>query len=143
MNREYDSVKESVHQPAVIILDAQTRLDQELLLVTSRTSRLREGFPAYRSPAQSVFPYGLVLQASASEILICNSLSIRGSKTLLKEFSSEFRHKEQALMPLPFGYILGRFLLLDDFYVVFLCQIFKSLSIGKMLMFHHEAYSRT
>ena len=143
MDREDDTVVETVHQSSVIVFDAEACLDQEFLLVACCTRRFRQSPAAERRPSEPVFTYGLILEATASEILEGYVPAFIGLKAVLEEFPGIFRNQHEAFMPLPLGDFLRTFLLLDDLDMIFLRKILQSFGVGHVLMLHHESHGRT
>ena len=143
MDREDYTVVETVHQSSIIVFDAEAGLDQEFLLVAGSTRRFRQSPAAERGPSEPVFTYGLILEATASEILEGYVPAFIGLKAVLEEFPGIFRNQHETFMPLPLGDFLRTFLLLDDLDMIFLRKILQSFGIGHVLMLHHESHGRT
>ena len=129
MNREYDAVMKTVNKVSIIISDAQSCLNKEFLLITSRSGSLREGPSVDWSPSKSIFCDGLIFQSTAFEILVADCLTFWGHETFLKELTSVFRYEKKALVSLSVCNFFGSLFFLNYLYVILLCKIFESFGI--------------
>ena len=107
------------------------------------TKKMNDKATAERSPSETIFADRLVLKTSATEILICNSLTLRGIHAFLKEITCIFGNQQKTLVSLSLSYIFRRFFLFNNLDMILLCKILKSFDIRKALMFHYETDSRT
>ena len=143
MDREHHAVTECVHHPAVIILLAESGVKKILLLVSSRTRRIRKsGTGLSRSPSQAIFPYGLISQTTASEILVSDNLTFLSLHRIDEEPAGKLRHQQKALATLTLRDLLRTLFRLDDLHIVFLRKITQGLDVCHALMLHHESDSR-
>ena len=143
MYREYDSVRKTVYQTAVIIFYADSCLCQELFLVSFAACLVRQCSTFNRSPSEPILRNGLVSQSPAAEILICNSLTFLSRKAFFEELCRILRNEHQTLLTLSLSDNLGTLLFLYDFNVIFLGKISERLHIGHALMFHDKTYRRS
>ena len=143
MYREHHPVMEGIHHPAVIILLAQTGIQEIFLLVSCGTGCLCKGSAHYRSPSKTIFPDGGIVKSTASEILIANGLSFRSGQTVHKELSRILRHQQQAFVALTLCDVLCSLFRLDHLDIILLCKVTQSLHVRHALMLHHETYRRT
>ena len=139
MDRKDYPVMKPVHKTSVIIFYGKSCLCQKLLLVTGSASRFREGCASCRSPSETKLLNCFIFKSPAAEILVSDSLTFRGLKTLTEELLGILRNQEKTLIMLFLSQFFSRLLFLNYLNVIFFREIFQSLDICKTFMFHHKA----
>ena len=94
MYRENNAVIECIHHAAVIELLAEPGIKEIFLLISGSLCSIGERASVHRGPSQAIFTYGLILKATAPEILVTYGLTFLRLQTLLKELACIFRDKD-------------------------------------------------
>ena len=137
--REGDAPGVAVDELAVLVLVADARLYQELLLVALLQGRWSEHEAVGQVVAQSELQDDVVAEAAASEILHADVVAVgRMVEKVLKVACRPLVDDEHRLpLALLLTLLIGQFALMD-LYVVLVGQPPERLGVGHLLMFHDE-----
>ena len=142
MDREHHPLPELVAQRTVIIPDGQSGSLQVFILVAGLAGGIHQGGPPGGRPAETPLADRGVFDPAGTVVSQSDGLAFSRLELFGEEFPGELGHQQQALAALAPGDVLGGFLLLDDFDMIFAGQIAQGLHIRAMLLLHHEAYGR-